>query len=126
MFESLVETLSAQLQNQVVSGGLLLGFVGLFIAWARKLPGMIWNYAKRLMIVTAVIDNRNDLFNALIAWLNELPFGRKSRFFTVIQQTGGQADEGREDGLPTLLFSPAPGFHIFWHEGRPMWIHRDI
>ncbi len=126
MLESLIQTLNAQLQNQVVSGGLLLGFVGLFIAWMRKVPGIIWNHAKRLIIVTAVIDNRNDLFNALITWLNELPFGKNSRFFTVIQQTGGQADDAREDGLPTLLFSPAPGFHIFWHEGRPMWIMREI
>lgn len=126
MLDSLIQSLSTQLQNQVVSGGLLLGFVGLIIAWGRKLPAIIWNYAKRLIIVTAVIDNRNDLFNALIAWLNELPFGRNSRFFTVIQQVGGQADEGREDGLPRLLFSPAPGFHLFWHEGRPMWIQRDI
>jgi mitochondrial chaperone BCS1 len=126
MLDSLIRSLNAQLQNQVISGGLLLGFVGLFIAWARNLPATIWNYAKRLIIATAVIDNRNDLFNALIAWLNELPFGRNSRFFTVIQQVGGHADEARDDGLPRLLFSPAPGFHLFWHAGRPMWIHREI
>ena len=126
MIDSLIQALNSQLQNQVVSGGLLLGFAGLLIAWARKVPGMMWGYAKRLIIVTAVIDNRNDLFNALIAWLNELPFGSRSRFFTVIQQTGGHADEAREDGLPRLLFSPAPGLHMFWHEGHLMWIQREI
>lgn len=126
MLESLLQALNAQLQNQVVSGGLLLGFVGLLIAWARKLPDLIWSYVKRLIIVTAVIDNRNDLFNALINWLNELPFGSKSRFFTVIQQVGGNAEDTRVDGLPRLLFSPAPGFHMFWHEGRVMWIQREI
>jgi len=126
MIDSLLQALSVQLQNQVVSGGLLLGFVGLMIAWARKLPALLWSYIKRLIIVTAVIDNRNDLFNALITWLNELPFGSKSRFFTVIQEVGGHGDEAREDGLPRLLFSPAPGFHMFWHEGRIMWIHREV
>jgi chaperone BCS1 len=126
MLDSLLHALSTQLQNQVVSGGLLLGFVGLLIAWGRKLPALVWNFAKRLIIVTAVIDNRNDLFNALITWLNELPFGTKSRFFTVIQQVGGQGDEAREDGLPRLVSSPAPGFHLFWHEGRVMWIQREI
>jgi hypothetical protein len=96
------------------------------IAWARKLPALLWSYIKRLIIFTAVIDNRNDLFNALITWLNKLPFGDKSRFFTVIQEVGGQGDEAREDGLHRLLFSPAPGFHMFWHEGRIMWIYREI
>lgn len=123
----IINTLNTQLQNQVVSGGLLLGFVGLIIAWARKLPAILWNYAKRMIIVTAVIDNRNDLFKALINWLNDLPFGRNSRFFTVIQQSGGNlTEEALVDGLPRLLFSPAPGFHMFWHEGKLMWISREM
>lgn len=127
MLEMIINTLNTQLQNQVVSGGLLLGFVGLIIAWARKLPAILWNYAKRMIIVTAVIDNRNDLFKALINWLNDLPFGRNSRFFTVIQQSGGNlTEEALVDGLPRLLFSPAPGFHMFWHEGKLMWISREM
>ena len=34
------------------------------------------------------------------------------------------SDEG--EGLPRLLYSPAPGFHLFWYSGRPMWIEREI
>ena len=32
----------------------------------------------------------------------------------------------RRSDLPRLLYSPAPGFHLFWYGGRPMWIQRDI
>lgn len=124
MLEQIISALREQLQNQIVSGGLVLALVGVILAALRNLPGRLWEYAKRALIVTAVIDSRNDLFNAYIAWLNELPYGRGSRLFTVIQDSR----EGAEDAadLPRLLYSPAPGFHLFWYGGRPMWIQRDI
>ncbi len=126
MLDQIISTLREQLQNQIVSGGLVLALVGIILAALRNLPARLWEYAKRAFIVTAVIDSRNDLFNAYIAWLNELPYGRGSRLFTVIQENReGSADEGAAD-LPRLLYSPAPGFHLFWYGGRPMWIQRDI
>jgi mitochondrial chaperone BCS1 len=87
---------------------------------------MVWGYFNRVIIVTAVIDSRNDLFGALITWINDLPFGRGSRFFTVIQENANPDDESSANGLPRLLYSPAPGFHVFWFQGRLMWIHRDV
>lgn len=126
MFESLIEALKAQFQNQLVAGGLVLALVGVVVASLRNLPIMLWDYAKRALVVTAVIDSRNDLFNAYITWLNELPYGRDSRLFTVIQDNKDSTEEDAGEGLPRLLYSPAPGFHLFWYCGRPMWIQRDI
>lgn len=126
MLETIGEALKAQFQNQLVAGGLVLALVGIVIAALRKLPLMLWDYAKRALVVTAVIDSRNDLFNAYITWLNELPYGRNSRLFTVIQDNKESAGEDAGEGLPRLLYSPAPGFHLFWYGGRPMWIERDI
>ncbi len=125
MLESLVIAVREQLQNQIVSGGLVLAIVGVVLAALRNLPAKLWEYAKRVFICTAVIDSRNDLFNAYIAWLNELPYGRGSRLFTVIQDNKEAGAEEASD-LPRLLYSPAPGFHLFWYGGRPMWIRRDI
>jgi mitochondrial chaperone BCS1 len=126
MLEGLIGAIREQLQNQIVSGGLVLAIVGVILATMRNLPARIWEYSKRALIVTAVIDSRNDLFNAYIAWLNELPYGRGSRLFTVIQDNKDSAIEDKADDLPRLLYSPAPGFHLFWYGGRPMWIQRDI
>ena len=126
MLESFVNAVREQLQNQIVSGGLVLAIVGIIVAALRNLPAKLWEYAKRALIVTAVIDSRNDLFNAYIAWLNELPYGRGSRLFTVIQDNKEAGVEESASDLPRLLYSPAPGFHLFWYGGRPMWIQRDI
>ena len=126
MWDSLTQAIQTQLQSQVVSGGLVLGLVGLVIASMRKLPGMLWNHAKRAFIVTAVVDSRSDLFHAYINWLNELPYGQKSRLFTVVQDNKESLQATDGEGLPRLVYSPAPGFHLFWYGGRPMWIEREI
>ena len=71
MFDLISNAIHEQFQNQVVAGGLVLGLMGLILASLRNLPLTLWNYAKRAVVVTAVIDSRNDLFTAYIAWLNE-------------------------------------------------------
>jgi chaperone BCS1 len=126
VFDQFILTIREQMQNQIISGGLVLAIVGIAVAALRNLPGKLWEYAKRAFICTAVIDSRNDLFNAYIAWLNELPYGRGSRLFTVIQDNREAGTEESAGDLPRLLYSPAPGFHLFWYGGRPMWIQRDI
>jgi mitochondrial chaperone BCS1 len=140
MIQTFLETISAQLQNQVVSGGLVLGLIAAVAAALRKLPLIIWNQLKRLLIVTAVIDSRNELFNAAITWLDRAPAGKSSRFFTVIQSSSDDKDAvikaphtstdvstaNPPRQLPKLLYSPAPGLHVFWHKGLLMWIERDI
>jgi chaperone BCS1 len=126
MIENFWHTLQAQFQNQLFVGGLALGLVGVLVAMLRNIPGLLWSYGRRLIIATAVIDNRTNLFDALVVWLNDLPFGRKSRFFTVIQTNADPDDESSQNGMPRLLFSPAPGFHIFWYQGHLMWMERDV
>jgi mitochondrial chaperone BCS1 len=140
MLDSLLLALKTQLENQVVSGGLILGFIAAIAAAMRKLPFMLWSQVKRVLIVTAVIDSRNDLFNAAITWLDRAPAGKSSRFFTVIQSNNDEKDgvsmaaksaaitgsSSAPRQLPRLLYSPAPGMHIFWHKGVLMWIEREI
>ena len=126
MWNELIAVLKANLSNQVVAGALVLGLVGVAAAALRKLPGLIWSQAKRLILVTATLDSRNDLFAAFVAWINDQQFGQKSRWFTVAQAPASVADDDAEDDTPRLLYSPAPGFHIFWFRGRLMWLQREI
>lgn len=126
MIENFLHALQEQLKNQLFVGGLALGLVGLLVAWFRNVPGVLWKYGCRIVVATAVIDSRNNLFDAMVVWLNDLPFGRSSRFFTVIQANADPDDESSQNGMPRLLYSPAPGFHIFWYQGRLMWMERDV
>jgi len=126
MLDSIWTLIQAQFQNQLFVGGFVLGLMGLLAAWLRKVPGILWSYLNRVFIVTAVIDSRNDLFSALITWLNDLPFGRSSRFFTVIQENADPEEDSSANGMPQLLYSPAPGFHLFWFQGHLMWIEREV
>ena len=126
MWDSLIAALRAQLDNQLFAGGLALGLLGLLATLLRKLPGMLWAQTQRALVVTAVIDSRNDLFPAFVAWLNDQTFGQRTRWFSVIQAHAGAEEDAQRDGLPSLIYSPAPGFHFFWHAGRLMWLKREI
>ena len=127
MLNELIDALRTQLSNQMVSGALALGLVGVIAASLRKIPGALWAQFKRAIIVTATLDSRNDLFEAFIAWLNDQRFGQTSRLFTVVQAPPAVAeDPAQPDEAPRLRYSPSPGFHLFWFKGRLMWMQREI
>ncbi len=127
MWSELAQALRAQLSNQLVAGAIALGLVGVVAAALRKVPGAIWSQLVRAFVVTATLDSRNDLFPAFVSWLNDQRFGRRSRWFMVIQAPPAVAeDEADADDAATLQYSPAPGFHLFWYRGHPMWMQRDI
>lgn len=127
MGNEFTEALRAQLSNQVVAGAIALGLVGVAAASLRKLPGALWSQAKRAIVVTARLDSRNDVFAAFVAWLDEQRFGRRCRWFMVVQAPPAVADADDEaDDIPPLQYSPAPGVHIFWFRRRLMWMHREI
>ena len=127
MWTEIIEALRAQLANQMVAGAVALGLVGVVAASLRNLPSALWAQIKRGVVVTATLDSRNDIFGAFVTWLNDQRFGQRSRWFTVVQAPPAVAeDEAEADDTPRLQYSPAPGFHLFWHRGRLMWMHREI
>lgn len=72
MIENFLHALQEQLKNQLFVSGLALGLVGLLVAWFRNAPGILWKYGCRIIVATAVIDSRNNLFDAMVVWLNDL------------------------------------------------------
>lgn len=127
MWQSFLSALQAQLANQVVAGAVALGLVGVLAAALHKLPGRLWSQLQRLLVVQVSLDSRNELFAAFVAWLNDQRFSRHSRFFTVVQAPVQVAEDDPALGdAPPLHYSPAPGLHLFWFDGRPMWLQREI
>ncbi len=80
----------------------------------------------RTALQMAVASGHGIGKTAFVAWINDQQFGQKSRWFTVAQAPASVADDDAEDDTPRLLYSPAPGFHIFWFRGRLMWLQREI
>jgi mitochondrial chaperone BCS1 len=123
MWDSLLSSLQAQLSNQIVSGGIALGLAGLVVTQLNKFIPWVWTGIKRLLVVTAVVDNRNDVFKAVIKWLHSQPYSRSASFFTVTQEHAGGAQAGR---VPELLYSPAVGWHLLRYQGKLVWIERSL
>ena len=127
MWATFLESLRQQFDNQVFAGGIALGLVGVLAASLRNVPGLLWAQLQRALVVTATLDSRNDVFPAFVGWLNDQHFGQKSRWFTVVKAEPAVAEsEAAGDGAPTLNYSPAPGFHLFWYRGHLMWLRREI
>jgi chaperone BCS1 len=122
MWESLIQALQAQLQNQFFAGGLALGLAGLLLGFIHRAWPPVWGALKRLFVVTAVIDSRNDVFQSVIKWLNSLPYSRKTHYFFVTQENAST----KLGNIPELLYSPAPGWHVLRHGSHLVWIHRTM
>ncbi len=123
MWETLIEVLRSQLQNQFVSGGLALAIAGLIIGLFHKGWPLVWGVVKRCFVVTAVIDSRNDVFQSVIKWLNSLPYSQKTHYFFVTQENSATAKVGK---IPELLYSPAPGWHMLRRGNKLLWINRSM
>jgi hypothetical protein len=127
MWQDFLTTLQAQFNNQVVAGAVALGLAGVVLASLRKLPVALWAQLQRALVVQVTLDSRNDLFPAFLLWLNDQPFGQTSRHFSVVQAPPQVAeDDPAQPDAPRLHYSPAPGLHLFWMGGRPMWLKREI
>ena len=123
MWDTLVQALQKQMENQFISGGLALAIAGLIVGLFHKTWPLVWGFLKRLFVVTAVIDSRNDVFQSVIKWLNSLPYSRKTHYFFVTQENSSATKVGK---IPELLYSPAPGWHVMRRGRNLIWINRSM
>ena len=130
VFES-VQSLFAS--NQLVSGGVALAALGLLAMWLREFPVQLFRWARHLFVTTLAVDSREELmFPALVEYMDSREALRRINNFTVraVRQQGSSYqslhDELQQGGRPVPLFSPGEGFHIFWLDGRLMWMKREV
>jgi len=130
VLESLQSFLSS---NQLVSGGLVLAGLGIVAMWLRELPVKVFRWAQHFFVTTLAVDSREELmFPALVEYMDSREALRRINNFTVraVRQQGSSYqslhDELQQGGRPEPLFSPGEGFHIFWLDGRLMWMKREV
>ena len=127
MFDYIFHALSEALHNQFLSGGLVLGVVGSLIALCRQLPGKFFAWLKRRLIVTVDVTNDDPIFEWLSLWLANHPYSRRARSLTAKSRRDdyGNVDRDGGDDLPDVVFTPAPGSHVFFYERRLIWLSRE-
>lgn len=127
MFDYILHALKEALSNQFLSGGLVLGIVGSLIALCRQLPGKFFAWLRRRLIVTVDVSNDDPIFEWLSVWLAKHPYSRRARCLTARSRRDDHGDINRDygDSLPDVVFTPAPGNHLFLYERRLVWLSRD-
>lgn len=109
----MIEYLLSQLQNQFVGGGLVLMAAGTALALARGVPRALFEAGRRRFVVQVEVTSDTPLYWHLARWMNQLPYVQRSRRLSAL--------EDRDE----LVFMPAPGTHLFFFEGRLIWLHRE-
>lgn len=110
--------MSGLIDNQFVSGGLVLMLTGAVMATLRQLPAQCYGWLRRQFTVSVSITDRDPLFEWTRLWLDSLPYSRRARNVTC--SLYWEADE-EFSADSKLLFAPAHGNHFFRHGGRLIW-----
>lgn len=103
--------------NQFLSGGLALGGVGGFLVWMKGIPNQIMGWIERQIFVTIEVYNQDPLYDTLKEWLDNHPYSKKARWLN--------ASTDRIGGKRVVLFTPAPGSHLFRFNGKWIWLTRE-
>jgi chaperone BCS1 len=128
------ETLQEQMQNQFLSGGLVLMIFGAILAYSRMIPLRLWWWLRRRIITTVDVPDDDEAFGWLNKWLAQHPYStKKSRLLTIsTRQTGNgepqlinKASGPERITAPEVVFSPAPGRHFIKFEGRWLMLDRQ-
>lgn len=135
----------ANQQNQFLQGGIVLMIIGTIGAYARRLPSRLYHWILNRFIITLEISNEDPAFDWLTGWLSMQPYSKRSRNLTVttyrdsygnLRQRGRRNNNGPsvacspgerepEPQLPEIIFTPAPGNHVFLYKRRPVWLVRS-
>lgn len=114
-----MDALFSALQNQFLSGGIVLMIFGAVMALFRRAPRDIWVWMKRRCTVSFDVMNSDPAFEWLTVWLDEHTYSRRARQLSLT--TKHVASEKK----PQLMLTPAPGNHFFMHRGRLVWFNRE-
>lgn len=106
----LYEQMKPALENQFLSGGLVLGAIAGVIASLRRLPGRLWDLFLRVFTVVINIRNDEKPFFWIMLWLHNHPYSKRTRRIGVRYHDGN------------VVCAPAHGWHFFFYNRKPLWL----
>lgn len=114
--------------NPFFGGGLILMIGGALIAYFRDIPSRIWTWLRHRWVIEIDILDRDPAFHWIDTWLAQHNYSRnRARSLTVKTQAVGYEERQANpaiDPRPRILFSPAPGEHLFFFRGKLVILNR--
>lgn len=117
--------------NQFLSGGFLLMVSGAAMAMLRAVPARMWGWIKKRFILSVDVTNDDPIFEWLALWLANHPYSKRARMLTATTKRtewGGFVSPDEREGIPVekrVVFTPAPGNHLFIYNRRLVWLERS-
>jgi len=105
--------------NQFFTGGLMLGILAGILAYLRNVPHKIYYWIKRYTVTTMLLTDNDPATGWIFDWLDEHTEHYVRGFWSL--RTVNPGDYGER---PDLRISLAPGWHIIWFKGWPLWFDR--
>jgi len=107
MFEFLKSLLNGH--NQFASGGLLLMIIGGLGVYLRAVPEQLWEWFVSQTTILITVKDDDAAFMWVKEWFLEQDFSKRLRRVDLDTTVRGES----------IALIPAPGWHWFWHRGRP-------
>jgi mitochondrial chaperone BCS1 len=113
--------------NPFFSGGLVLMILGGLLAYARHIPGQIYEFIERFFIVKIDIQDEDESYGWMQIWLAEKLNTALSVSVITKRPTGSEEAEEPSfvDNRPQVYFVPAVGTYFFWYKHRFVTLNRD-
>lgn len=103
---------------------LFAGLVATLVASFRNLPGSFAVWLRDRLLLTVTVTNDDPLFQWVTIWLAEQHYSQRARTLIAQADLNGKNQTDSLD-TPSLLFTPAPGHHVFRYDGRWIWLQRE-
>lgn len=118
----MIDFIRQQLEgNQFLAGGAMLGALAAMVAYLRRLPMQIYQFAKRRLFLEIEILDRDEAFNWINEWLAKQSYSeRRARKMTV-----STLHRGNSSSPPKYLLAPAPGIHFMLWRGYLLIVERE-
>ena len=108
----------------------MLAGLGIVAMWLRELPVKVARWGQHFFVHAGLRQPRGLLFPTLIDFMNSREALRQVNNFTVravpglvLPEPARRVAAGRPAGAAV---SPGEGFHVFWLDGRLMWMKREV
>lgn len=117
--------------NELLQGGLVLGVLAWLGIALRRVPSMALDAVKRRFILTIEIDDRDEAFEWLKAWLAQHPYTERARRWMILRRSNvdeSQPAEGNGESTtaqhtPEVQLTLAPGLHLLRYNERFLWLN---